>query len=166
MGTAAAPLARALGVGMSTGRTYDDPHSDWTSGSPTWLVFARDTGARLGDHAITRGRDATEQVRRIVTFTGQSLLGPAGSVSLLQLAAGAKDRLPDGKDVPADGRSQAVAFARGRGRVVVVGEAGVFTAQVASAPGLGERRFGFTWPNTDDRQFAINVVRWLSGTLP
>lgn len=164
MGAAVMGFATRLGVDMSAGRTFDDPHSDWTSGSPSWLVFQRDTGALLGDHAITRGRDSTERIRRVVTFTGQSLRGPPGSTSLLRLAPGAVDVVA-GRQVPADGRAQAVAFELGAGRVVVFGEAALLTAQVASAPGVPDRRYGFTWPNTDDRQLALNTVRWLGGAL-
>jgi len=166
MGAAVRRLAGRFGVDMSTGRTVDDPHSDWSSGSPSWLVFGRDTGAVLGEHPITRGRDSTERVRRVVTFTGQSLAGPPGSTALLPLVAGAFDLMPDKRQVPATGRAQGLAFVLGRGRVAVFGEAGLFTAQVASAPGVPDRRYGFTWPGTDDRQLAINTVRWLAGVLP
>ncbi len=69
------------------------------------------------------------------------------------------------RDVPADGRAQAVALTLGRGRVAVFGEAALFTAQIATAPGLPPRRFGFTWPGSDDRQLALNTVRWLAGVL-
>jgi hypothetical protein len=37
----------------------------------------------LGDHPITRGRDNSEQVNRVQTFTGQSLKGPEGSTAFL-----------------------------------------------------------------------------------
>jgi hypothetical protein len=164
MGTAAKRLAARFGVDMSTGRTADDPHSDWTSGSPTWLVFQRDTGARIGEHPITAGRDSSERIRRVVTFTGQSLSVPSGATALLQLAAGAEDVI-DGRTVPAAGRAQALAMRLGEGRVVAFGEAGLFTAQVASAPGMPPRRFGFTWPGNDDRQLALNTVRWLAGAI-
>ena len=164
MGSVAKSLAQRFGVDMSTGRTHDDPHSDWTSGSPTWLVFQRDTGAIIGDHPITNGRDEQERIRRVVTFTGQSLKGPPGSVALLPLASGAMDRI-DGKDVPADGRAQGIAMNVGAGRLVVFGEAAMFTAQIASAPGTPDLRFGFTWPRNDDKQLALNTVRWLAGVL-
>lgn len=163
-GAAARALAARLGVDMSAGRTHDDPHSDWTSGSPAWLVFGRDTGARVLDHPVTRGRGEHERVRRVVTFAGQSLKGPPGSVGFLALAPGAMDRLPDGRDVPAGGRAQGVAMTVGRGRVVVLGEAAMLTAQVTSVAGT-TRRFGWTWPGNDDRQLALNVVRWLAGAL-
>lgn len=84
---------------------------------------------------------------------------------MLTLEPGATDRMPDRRDVAAGGRSQLVAFMLGKGRVVVAGEAAMFTAQVASAPGRGTRRFGFTWPGTDDRQLALNIVRWLARAL-
>ncbi|HEX8693991.1 MAG TPA: hypothetical protein VF746_16330 [Longimicrobium sp.] len=163
-GAAARRLAARFGVDMSTGRTFDDPHSDWTSGSPTWLVFQRDTGARILDHPITRGRGERERIRRVETFSGQSLAGPPGSVGFLALAPGAVDRFPGGRAVPADGRAQAVALTVGRGRVVVLGEAALLTAQVTSAGGRTVR-FGWTWPDNDDRQLALNIVRWLAGAL-
>jgi hypothetical protein len=159
IGAASAPLARALGVDMSQGRTEDDPHSDWTSGSSSWLVFSRDTGAKIIDHAITRGRDSSEMIRRVITFTGQSLKGPDGSVGFLQLAPGAIDRLKSGETRPAAGRAQGVAFELGKGRVVVMGEAAMLTAQVTAD---GKRRFGMSWPNNDDRQLALNIAHWLS----
>ena len=162
-GAAAAKFARRFGVDMSTGRTFDDPHSDWTSGSSAWLVFGRDTGARILDHPITRGRDSSERIERVVTFTGQSLRGPDGSVGFLALASSARDRLPDKREVSAAGRAQAVAFTLSKGRVVVLGEAAVLSAQVT---GGGSRRFGMNWPNTDDRQLALNILHWLSGMLP
>ena len=165
MGTAAKRLSARFGVDMSTGRTTDDPHSDWTSGSSTWLVFQRDTGAKIGEHPVTAGRDSSERIRRVVTFTGQSLSVPSGAVALLQLAARAEDVI-DGRSMPAAGRAQALAMRFGEGRVVVFGEAGLFTAQVASAPGRPSRRFGFTWPGSDDRQLALNTVRWLAGAIP
>jgi hypothetical protein len=163
VGLANAGLARALGVDMSGGYTEDDAHSDWSSGSASWLIFARDTGAKILDHPITRGRgDSSEMIRRVETFRGQSLDGPSGSVGFLELAGSATDRMPSGEIRPAGGRAQGVAFELGRGRVVVLGEAAMLTAQVT---GRGSRKFGMNWPNNDDRQLALNIVHWLSRAL-
>lgn len=161
-GMASAALARALGVDMSGGHTYDDPHSDWTSGSTSWLIFGRDTGARILDHPITRGRDSTEMIRRVESFTGQSLSVPSGGVGFLELAKTATDQMPNGKVRSAAGRSQGVAFTLGNGRVVVMGEAAMLTAQVT---GGGSRKFGMNWPNNDDRQLVLNIAHWLSRAL-
>lgn len=156
VGHANAALAKALGVDMSGGYTEDDAHSDWSSGSSSWLIFERDTGAKILDHPITHG------IRRVETFKGQSLEGPPGSVGFLELAASAMDRMPSGEIRPAYGRAQGVAFELGRGRVVVLGEAAMLTAQVT---GRGSRKFGMNWPNNDDRQLALNIVHWLSRAL-
>ncbi|HUQ20587.1 MAG TPA: DUF4350 domain-containing protein [Gemmatimonadaceae bacterium] len=162
-GGASAALARAFGVDMSGGRTYDDPHSDWSSGSPSWLIFGRDTGAKILDHWVTLGRDSSEMVRRIETFTGQSLKGPPGSVGFLQLAASAVDRLPSGATRSATGRAQGVSLAFGGGRVVVLGEAAMISAQVT---GVNRRRkFGMNWPNNDNRQLVLNIAHWLSSDV-
>jgi hypothetical protein len=69
------------------------------------------------------------------------------------------------------GLAQAVALEVGKGRVVIVGEAGLFGAQViggeaAQKAGLpGELRFGMNHPGTDDRQLLLNVLHWLSRLL-
>jgi hypothetical protein len=56
----------------------------------------------------------------------------------------------------------------GKGRVVVLGEAGMFSAQaVVFPPGQeGQNfKFGMNVPGTDDKQFALNVLHWLSGVI-
>jgi hypothetical protein len=161
MGVAAKELALRFAVLLGTGRAADDKHMEPVRGNPTWLVFSRANGL-LGDHAILRGRDSSEAVNTVVSFTGESVRGPDGSVALLKLGPDAVEWMPDGTDVPVGDRAQAVALTFGRGRVVVVGEAAMLTAQVT---GGGTFRFGLNWPGTDDRQFTLNVARWLAGAL-
>ena len=87
MGAAAECLAKRLGVSMSKGATADPSHSE---GGDTSLVFTRQNHL-LGDHPITRGRDESERVNRVQTFTGTSVKGPEGSVPILKLADTAVD---------------------------------------------------------------------------
>jgi hypothetical protein len=155
-GSAAQSLAGRFGVDMSKGYTSDPSNSE---GGATSLVFSRKNGL-LGDHAITRGRDESERVNRVQTFTGQSLKGPAGSVAILKLGQTAFDEGDDGKTTSAAGRAQGVAFAFGEGRVVVLGEAAELSAQV-----VGTERFGMNVPGLDNRQMALNILHWLSGLL-
>lgn len=167
--SAAEGLAGRFGVGMSKGLTYDETHYFRREGAKTFLEFARDNGL-LGDHPITRGRSAAERINRVVSFAGQSLKGPPGSVALLGLSASAMDlSFPDRKSrVSAAGRSQALALRFGKGRVVVAGEAGMLTAQVikeGTAGAVRERRLGMNTRGTDNRQLALNVMHWLSGLL-
>jgi hypothetical protein len=48
-----------------------------------------------------------------------------------------------------------------------MGEAGMFSAQIALQPeGSGaDFKFGMNTPGNDDRQFALNVLHWLSSAL-
>jgi hypothetical protein len=162
-GAASADLAAKFGVEMSAGRTLDFIHFDSASGKPSWIVFTP-ANSGLGDHPILRGRSDAERVSRVVTFAGQSLRGKLSHSKLLILGDSAFDGT--GHDTtlrPAAGRAQALAFPYGRGRVVVTGEAAMLTAQVT---GAGKVRFGMNIPGNDDRQFALNIMHWLSGLLP
>lgn len=155
-GAAASPLARRFGVHMGLGMTTDPSNSE--DGVAT-LNFTRENQL-LGDHPILDGRDETERVDRVRTFTGQSLAGPEGSAALLRLGATAVDEADDGQPTPAAGRAQAVALTFGAGRVVVLGEAAVLSAQVDnSGP------FGMNVPGLDNRQLALNIMHWLSALL-
>jgi hypothetical protein len=181
-GAANAILARTFGVTMGQGFVaMPDPAHHRTNA--TQLVFSRSNGL-LGDHAITRGRIAADRVNTVVTFTGQSLEGPAGAATLLALGADAWEapsrtesqalaaefREP-GYDaatfrtqhaVRATGRAQGLAFSLGKGRVVVLGEAALLSAQI-TAPGTG--LMGMNVPGSDDKQFALNILHWLSRLL-
>lgn len=157
MGSAAQCLAKRLGVSMSTGATSDPANS---SGGDTWLVFSR-ANHLLADHPITRGRDRSEQVNKVQTFTGTSLKGPEGATPILKLADTAVDMsMDEGGSKSAAGRAQGIAFPLRKGRVVVMGEAAELSAQVS-----GSEKFGMNAPGIDNRQMALNIMHWLSGLL-
>ena len=169
MGDAARALAESLGVDMRAAYTADPRRSE--GGGPTMLHYRPGQGLHAG-HPIVTGRDSSERVRHVLAFTGQSLSGPPEAVSLLTLSPDAEDLLihlgesarnvPREKRRPAGGRSQGLAFALGRGRVVVLGEAAMLTAQVA---GPQRMPMGMNVAGTDDRQFALNVLHWLTRAL-
>ena len=110
MGSAALSLAKKFGVEMSTGATFDPPNS--AEDRPASLMFTQ-ANKLLADHPITRGRDESERAARVRTFTGQSLNGPPGSMSIMKLADTAVDRV-DGNELSAAGRTQGLAFAYGK----------------------------------------------------
>jgi hypothetical protein len=128
------------------------------------LLFSRDKKL-VGDHPITRGRSEAERVNRVRTFTGQGLKGPIGSTPLLIFARTATVGNPQ-KPVSASGQSQGLALKFGKGRVVVLGEAAQLSAQLT---GIAERNprnmMGMNAPGSDNRQFALNILHWLSGLL-
>jgi hypothetical protein len=159
-GTASSELAQAFGVDMGAGFVVVRQYGKLTAN----IDYRK---AQLGRHPIMQGRNPSEQVKAVESFTGQSLGIPSGATGLLLLpddAVGvaspqAIDMLRRGGSVPgrhAGGRAQAVALSFGRGRVVITGEAAMFTEQVFP---WGERA-GLTVE--DDEQFALNVLHWLS----
>ena len=154
-GGAAARLAQHFGVTMHLLFARDDRfHDGWDNER---LVFSRDNGL-LDDDPITNGRSARERVNRVVTFTGQSLSGPADAIPLLRLSDGAYDWESRKIRYPAKEHAQALALEFGKGRVVVAGEAAMFSAQVDP---LGIK-FGMNRADNDDRQFLLNILHWLS----
>ena len=161
VGGATGSLARRFGVEMSNAFTIDPANNDKELNN---ILFSRENKL-LMDHPITRGRDAQERINRVVTFTGQSLKGPAESSVLLKLSDTATDRLPpDGKKfLSAAGRAQGLALEFGKGRVVVMGEAAMLTAQLA---GPEKAKFGGLNISTiDNRQLTLNIMHWLSKVL-
>lgn len=173
MGVSMRPLAQLFGVDLSTGFTVDSTLADTSFGAST-LVFSA-ANKSLGEHVIIRGRGPAERVKRVRTYTGESLMGPPGSVELLMLSPVAQDLMlgmtgtpgviPDSLKRSAAGRAQAVAFTLGKGRVVMVGESAVFSAQLVPGPGGVNRKVGMNSPGFDNRQLALNVLRWLARGL-
>lgn len=163
MGSAAAPLAHRFGVHMSATSTLDDKNYLVDRGNRGFIVYTRESGG-IAEHPITAGRNTAERLAKVMTFTGQSLKGPDGSVALLRLADSARDRVAgsETETTSAAGRAQAVAFTYGRGRVVVLGEAGMLSAQTVGPDRLP---MGMNQPGIDNRQFALNIMHWLSGLL-
>jgi hypothetical protein len=163
MGSANQILAQRFAVDMSKRFTIDEQNSDKESQNAGFIVYTRESG-RLADHPITRGRNANEQVNKVIAFTGQSLKGPSDSVAFMKLADSAVD--VTGRDNPepisAAGRAQGLALKFGKGRVIVMGEAGMLSAQLA---GPQQLKFGMNRPGIDNRQLALNMMHWLSGLL-
>ena len=160
-GGAASALGNSFGVDMSKGFTLDPKNSE--AGNPTLLIFSRENKL-LANHPITEGRDANERINLVRSFTGQSLKGPEGSVEILKLADSATDKLDFNAEAStsAAGRAQAIALKFGKGRVVVQGEAAMLSAQIS---GPDKHAMGMNVPGSDNKQYALNLLHWLSGIL-
>ncbi|HEY0599317.1 DUF4350 domain-containing protein [Brevundimonas sp.] len=185
-GAAAEALAARFGVRMGTGYAFAMPDE---LNLTTTLVYPAEA---LGAHAILTGRSADERVTGVTAFTGQSLEGPAGATMLLRMPAGAREsrdlptlqalagRLEQAGETGAGAAeaveelsapalpAQGLAFDHGRGRVVVLGEAGMLSAQLIRFPpesGQADRRFGMNAAPGNAR-FGLNILHWLTGLLP
>ena len=153
-GSASAELGKQFGVEMSL-RVASDRANESADG----LHFLRERN-HIGDHPIMQGRSERERVNHVLTFTGQSLKGPPGSVALLKFSDTAIEGDGNGQQVSAAGRAQGVALKFGRGRVVVMGEAGQLSAQLA-----GNEPMGMNVPGCDNRKMALNLMHWLTGLI-
>jgi hypothetical protein len=175
-GPAVASLAERFGVRMGGG-LVEDPEQHEAERGASHLVFSGDNGL-LREHSIVRGRHAGERIGRVLTFTGQSLLGPPGAAAFLELSGAAVEYPPTeprverrggdlrvhmeyGEPVTTEGRAQGIALEVDRGRIVVLGDAGMLRAQVDSEGS----RVGMNVPGYDNRQLAINILHWLSRLL-
>lgn len=161
MGSANQILGDRFGVNMSKMFTADEQNYEKESNNRGFIVYTRESG-RLADHAITRGRNDSERINKIIAFTGQSLKGPPDSFAFMKLADSAVDTMPNTTPISAAGRAQGLVMRSGKGRLVVLGEAAMLSAQLA---GPNRMPFGMNRPGIDNRQLALNIMHWLSGLL-
>jgi hypothetical protein len=166
-------LANAFGLEVAKGMTFDPVHHRRETKDDSRLLFSR--GNRLlGSHPVISGRNAGEAVDEVETFTGDAVRARPGTewTPLLKLSDTAINHLGvpkiqrDGGDVrvevefvsptPAAGWTQGAAMESGAGRVVVLAEAAMISAQED-----GDRKIGMNSPGNDNRQFLLNVMRWL-----
>ncbi len=172
MGSAAQPLASRFGVTMGNGSVEDSMHFEGHRQYKDQLAFARDN-TLLKNHPITNGRNADEMINKVVVFTGQSLKTTAEAQIILELSPTAMETVPDSiwhadgntytrfqGPLPIHNCSMGLAMHVGKGRVVILGEAACLTAQID-----GTGKFGMNVPENDNRQFALNILHWLSGLI-
>ncbi len=173
MSFAGRAMAARFGIKFGNGYLVDPAIADTSFGAST-LVFSRASGT-LGDHVTLRGREPAEAINRIRTYTGQSLVGPPGSIPLLKVTASAQDitlgregvkgAVPANMKQSAAGHSQGLAFTLGKGRVVILGETTMFSAQLVTEAGGIKRKVGMNSPGFQNRQFALNILHWLAKGL-
>lgn len=161
-----ADLANRFGIIFLNGYAKKSLNEDGT------LSFSRSSSS-LADHAITRGRSASESVESITGFTGQAfrfvgdvqplMYMPHDWKVFLPIEAGAFDSTTP--VVSARGLIQGCVLRYGTGRVAVFGEAAMFTAQSVVRDGA-VRKMGMNHPDADENaQFVLNLLHWLSGLL-
>ncbi len=153
---AAQPLAKAFGFDFSNGFAFRMP------------------GPRAGD-PFTRADNTlrddvlTKDLTRIITFTGSAFTAPPGAKPLLVFPQGYAVLLPKEAwtfspatpQEDAAGKLQGAVMAVGKGRLAVFGEGGMFTAQDSNG-----QKFGFNAPDApENKQFVLNVARWLGGAI-
>lgn len=163
MADAAKDLAKVFGFEFTNGFVFDT-HS-------RGIAYFNLQDKTLVESIITKGRDTTESVSEIVSFTGQAIKIPGDATSILTFSKAYENFLPDTAWVFDDntvkynveGWSQAAYKKFGKGRIVVSGEAAMFTAQLA---GPEKRKGGMNSDYaTENYQLLLNIIHWLDGML-
>ena len=168
---AAAQLAGAFGISFTDGFAVEgfeggDAERDAAFKRPT--LFTSGDGT-LRPHPIVRGRDSTESITQVRSFTGQAFrvaVGKAAPVLILPASfVSLEPRIawkfgPDTKKRPVGGWLQGATIRFGAGRVAFFGVAAMFSAQVA---GPDRRPMGMNAPGAEQNpQFVLNVLHWLA----
>lgn len=126
-------------------------------------------GKGLSESMLTNGRNKTETITSLQSFTGQAFEMPNGAHAIITLNSTYRMLMPqtaweftkDTPTIPAENLVQGAYMNYGKGRVVIFGEAAMFTAQRQ-----GKNKAGMNQESASQNfQFLLNVMHWLDGIL-
>lgn len=161
---AAADLAAAFGFKFHNGYAVHHDQIEWRPA----IIFTRDKKTLLA-HPITEGRDESEHIDSVATFTGQAFEIPQKARPLLLFSSDyvlyfteeVGKLTPETPKISAKGMCQGAVMEYGKGRLAFFGEAAMFTAQRA-----GTRKMGMNNPSAKQNpQFLLNIIHWLDGII-
>lgn len=158
---AAADLAAVFGFKFLNGFNFDvvNPAYFWKS------------NGTVVENAITTGRDSTEVVNQIPRTEGQAFQIPSDAQPILLFNTTSMILLPDtawqfNNRTPiksVDGYAQGAFKKFGEGKIVVFGEASMFSAQIGNP---GKRKMGMNNNQAQDNyKLLLNIIHWLDGKL-
>jgi rhodanese-related sulfurtransferase len=159
---AASDLGKAFGFTFHNGYAFES-----IDGKPSGRVTFSKEDHSLASHSVTTGRNVSERVERVVTFTGQAFQIPEKAVSLLTFNDRFDVLFPDTawvfdtytKHIPAKGLSQGAVLDYHKGRVAVFGEAAMFSGQLS---GQEKKPMGLNDPEAKQNlPFLLNLIHWL-----
>ena len=121
--------------------------------------------------SITNGRSANERIDTIRIFTGQGFKVPQGGTAFTTLDSTYTILLPEvagefsetTERIPGEGLAHGAYLKFGKGRVVMIGEAAMFSAQLA---GPQHNKMGMNHPTAKNNpQLLLNIIHWLDGGM-
>lgn len=152
-------LATRFGMQVGEGIVVDLGNSE--PRAPERLVFSRENGL-IGAHPIVDGAADRQAVNRVVSVGGPALSGPEDGAALLRFGSSAVEvprlGVSPASGTPVAGLARAVAFERGRGRVVVVADTSLLTGLVDDSG----HPYGLGADGTQADRFVVGVMRWLA----
>jgi hypothetical protein len=151
---------------------------EWYNGfvidSVNWgnSVFSKRDGT-LKHHRLLNGRNQNERVNWVATYYGSGfqikdstitgIFGFDNPDTVSYQTQEAWKMYPDTPTIPANDLFQAAVLKRGKGRVAIIGEASLFSAQLV---GKNKNPIGINFPNDGQNlQFVLNIFHWLSGSI-
>lgn len=163
MAGAAEDLASAFSFEFTNGFVFHD-----SIRGPALFSVEQET---LVESEITKGRNKKEAVQQVASFTGQAFQCPEDANPILIFKGDYVNMMPDTawvfnsetKQMSANGWCQGSYKVFGEGKIVIFGEAAMFSAQLA-----GPQRFkaGMNSPVAKENyQLLLNIIHWLDGKL-
>ena len=165
-GLAMKPLLDKFGITVHNGYTEDTLLNNAAVGDA--LLFEKSKGNLNSEHPILNDVD------RINTFTGASVKGDSTFIPLLIFTNNAQNYNVkvvverNGNDITtnvtyadfysAAGYAQGLSKSYGKGKIIVLAESAFLTAQIDK----NGNKFGMNIPDTRNKQFALNCIRWLA----
>jgi hypothetical protein len=130
-------------------------------------IFTIDKG--LMPSTLTKGRNEKEIVTSLQTFGGQAFEIPGDAVPVIILSEDFEVKIPQAawqfsketETVDGKGLAQGAYMNYGKGRLVIFGEAAMFTAQLH-----GRNKMGMNVKSaSQNAQFLLNTIHWLDGIV-
>ncbi|MGD1839705.1 MAG: hypothetical protein ACFB0B_02255 [Thermonemataceae bacterium] len=133
------------------------------------IDFKLSDGTINDSSPVTNGRDESERINQIRTFTGHGFKIPESAESILRLTKSQTVYMTketwNFKEVEdkfsAQGLSQGAVLTYGKGRVAFFGEATMFKARL-----WGKKKYGMNHKKAKDNyQLLLNVIHWLDNKI-
>jgi hypothetical protein len=159
---AAANLAQAFGFNFINGFAFRKDGSR--------EIFSRKL-KNLSANPVSNGRSAGERVDSIEMFTGSAFIPPPSAIVITSIDSAYVIELPSVAGEFSDTSAKisgmhcvnGAMLQYGRGRVVIFGEAAMFTAQLQ---GPDKNPMGMNQPSArQNPQLLLNIIHWLDGKL-
>jgi hypothetical protein len=159
---AAYNLAKKFGFELRNGHAKAQPEKD------NYFYRAKNT---LSENIITNGRNHSERIDSILSFDGSGFIIPEDATSILTFDSTYYQWDPKSvwdlisvKPYSINGFSQAAFKKFGKGKIVIYGEAMMFTAQLGA--GLSWIKLGMNSEKCPNNyRLFLNTIHWLDGLM-
>ena len=151
------PLLNKFGITATYGTIADTLHQDKQFGKNV-IHYSRENGMLTVNHPILKGRNASEEINHIVMITGSAFKGK-DYINILPTSSAAQMGNAGVFTPVEQGSSVGLAGKVGKGKLVILSDTEIFIAMLF---GKDKVKVGMQMPNYDLKQFALNIMHWLS----